>query len=117
MWLLVATVWIVRAHYNVCMCVLSLEMEEVVFYNYIQCWMLTYDNADKHFMHYYWCAVYNIGSRTQSYGISSYMRTHNLPVTAHLHCVIFRKIVTIKGLARYELSVLYLCISTLLYLM
>ena len=62
-------------------------------------------------------AVYNIGSHTQSYGISSCMRTHNLPVTAHLHCITFREIVTIEGLARYELSVLYLCISTPLYLM
>ena len=44
-------------------------------------------------------AVYNNESLAQSYGISSYMRTHNLPVTAHLHCITFREIVTIKGLA------------------
>ena len=43
--------------------------------------------------------MYNNESRAQSYGISSYMRTHNLLVTAHLHCVTFREFVTIKGLA------------------
>ena len=43
--------------------------------------------------------MYNNESLAQSYGISSYIRTHNLPVTAHLHCVTFREIVTIKGLA------------------
>ena len=43
--------------------------------------------------------MYNNESLVQSYGISSYMRTHNLPVTAHLHCVTFHEIVTIKGLA------------------
>ena len=62
-------------------------------------------------------AVYTIGSLAQSYGISSYMRTHNLPVTAHLHCITFREIVTIEGLANCELSVQYLCVSTPLYLM
>ena len=44
-------------------------------------------------------AVYNNESLAQSYGISSYMRTHNLLVTAHLHCIAFCEIVTIKGLA------------------
>ena len=44
-------------------------------------------------------AVYNSESLAQSYGISSHMRTYNLPVTAHLNCVIFCEIVTIKGLA------------------
>ena len=44
-------------------------------------------------------AAYNNESLAQSYGISSYMRTRNLPVTAHLHCVTYREIVTIKGLA------------------
>ena len=43
--------------------------------------------------------MYNNESLAQSYGISSYMHTHNLPVTAHLHCITFREIVTIKGLA------------------
>ena len=43
-------------------------------------------------------AVYNIGSLAQSYGVS-YMHTDNLPVKAHLHCITFREIVTIEGLA------------------
>ena len=61
--------------------------------------------------------VYNNESLAQSYGILSYMRTRNLPVTAHLHCITFREIVTIECLANCELSVQYLCISTPLYLM
>ena len=44
-------------------------------------------------------AVYNNESLAQSYRISSYMCTHNLPVTAYLHCITFYEIVTIKGLA------------------
>ena len=57
--------------------------------------------------------MYNIGSLAQSYGILSYIRTHNLPLTAPLHCITFREIVTIECLANCELSVQYLCIPHL----
>ena len=36
--------------------------------------------------------MYNIGPHAQSYGISSYMRTHNLPVTAHLHSLLLLRV-------------------------
>ena len=40
------------------------------------------------FMHYWWCALYNIGSHTQSCMECHHMRTHSLSVTAHflLNC-------------------------------